>query len=144
MWQDWGVRIHIRITLLLVLMLSTPGLDAQNQKGPANEAQPQYGAITGSVVCHDSNSSARFAVVLTIPIPVFDASGKKVTLPRVNGRDVATTNLDGAYMLPKIAPGDYFVLAELDGYLSPVGQFSQEDLENLTPERIKKLAGLDP
>jgi hypothetical protein len=138
------VKIYIRITLLLVLMLSIPGLDAQNQKGPANEAQPQYGAITGSVVCHDSNSSARFAVVLTIPIPVFDASGKKLTLPRVNGRDVATTNLEGTYTLPKIAPGDYFVLAELDGYLSPVGQFSQEDLENLTPERIKKLAGLIP
>jgi hypothetical protein len=68
-----GVKIYIRITLLLVLMLSTLGLDAQNQKGPANEAQPQYGAITGSVVCHDSNSSARFAVVLTIPIPFGDS-----------------------------------------------------------------------
>jgi hypothetical protein len=82
-------------------------------------------------------------VVLTIPIPVFDASGK-MTLPKVNGHDVATTNLDGEYTLRKIASGDYFVLAEMEGYLSPVGQFSQKDLENLTPERIKKLAGLIP
>ena len=139
-----GVKICIRFPLLLVLMLSPNGLAAQNQKGPPDESQPQYGAITGSVVCHDSNSPARFAVVLTIPIPVFDASGKRVTLPIVNGRDVATTNLDGRYILPKIAPGDYFVLAELDGYVSPVGQFSQDDVENLTPERIKKLAGLIP
>jgi hypothetical protein len=47
-------------------------------------------------------------------------------------------------MLPKIAPGDYFVLAEMEGYESPVRQFSQEDLENLAPDNIKKLAGLIP
>jgi hypothetical protein len=139
------LRVKIcRFPLLLVLMLSIPGVGGQDRKEPALEAQPQYGAITGSVVCSDSNSPARFAFVLTIPIPVFDASGKKVTLPRVNGRDAATTNLHGAYMLPKIAPGDYFVLAEMEGYESPVRQFSQEDLENLAPDNIKKLAGLIP
>jgi hypothetical protein len=139
-----GVKICIQFSLLLLLMLATVGFDAQNQKAPAADPQPQHGTITGRVLCNDSNSPARLAVVLTIPIPAFDASGKKIALPKVNSRDVATTNLDGAYSLPGIAPGDYFVLAEMEGYLSPVGQFSQDELENLTPERIKKLGTLLP
>jgi hypothetical protein len=144
MWQHRCVKRCIGFPLLLFLMLLPNGIGAQDQKKPAEEAQAEYGAISGSVFCHDSNSPARFAVVLTIPIPAFDATGKRVTLPRVNGRDVATTNLAGEYMLSKIAPGDYFVLAELDGYMSQVGRFSQDEVENLTPERIKKLAGLIP
>jgi hypothetical protein len=76
MWQHRCVKRCIGFPLLLFLMLLPNGIGAQDQKMPAEEAQAQYGAITGSVVCHDSNSPARFAVVLTIPIPVFDATGR--------------------------------------------------------------------
>ncbi len=107
------------------------------------DEDPKTGTIVGQVFTGDTKTPARFAVVFTIPIPVFDKTGKP-TLPEVHGRDVTKTNLDGEYTLPLVAPGDYLVVAEIEGYLSPLCDFAQKDLENLTPDRIKKLTGLVP
>ena len=124
-------------------MLAGLSVHAQNQKVLPAEKHPDTGAIEGRVFCDDSKSPARFATVLTIPIPTFDANGKG-TLPKVSRTNVAKTNLDGDYTLTKISSGDYFVLAEMQGYLSPVAQFRKHDLDNLKPETIKKLIELLP
>ncbi len=85
--------------------------------------------MEGHVICGDTRSPARLATVLIIPIPTFDASGNS-TLPKVNGGDLTKTNLDGNYRLAKIAPGDYFVLAELRGYLSTIAKFRWTELKD--------------
>jgi hypothetical protein len=99
--------------------------------------------IAGRVECEDTQAPARFASVFIIPIPVEDAAGK-LTSPSVSRHDVAKTNRNGEFSLANVPPGDYFVLAELNGYLSPVWQFDEEDLKNLTPETVKKLTPLLP
>ena len=108
--------------------------------------------ITGYVGCDDTGAPARFASVLIIPIPVSYASGQAAGAPaldsalfaRLRSHDVAKTNLDGEYTLANISPGSYFVLAELDGYLSPVWQFDEDDLKDMTPETFKTAAALLP
>ena len=108
--------------------------------------------ITGYVVCDDTRAPARFASVVIIPIPISDASGKVTVAPaldsalfaRLRRHDVAKTNLNGEYTLTNISPGSYFVLAELDGYLSPVWQFDEDDLKDMTPETFKTATALLP
>jgi hypothetical protein len=141
-----------RVSLLLALLL--PGLTAhtQNQQDAPALAEPQTGIITGYVLCDDTQAPARFASVLIIPIPVSDAGGKvtaasvpsSALFATLRSHDAAKTNLDGEYTLANIPPGSYFVLAELDGYLSPVWQFDEDDLKDMTPETIKKVTALLP
>ena len=129
-----------RFTLLLGFTLGTLSLNAQDQKAAAPTNQrPQTGTIAGRVLCGDTRTPARLATVLAIPIPVFDAAGN-ATQPEVRGSDVVKTNLDGNFTLSKIAPGDYFVLAEMRGYLSPVAKQRWTDLKDMTPDAIKNLA----
>ncbi|WP_263366071.1 carboxypeptidase-like regulatory domain-containing protein [Edaphobacter bradus] len=138
-----GVNPRARFPLLAGFTLAVLSLNAQDKKPAPADQQPQTGAITGRVLCADTRSPARLATVLTIPIPVFDTAGN-ATLPKVKGNDTARTNLEGDYTLPRIETGDYFVLAEMPGYLSPAAQFRMTDLKNLTPDSIKKLAQLLP
>jgi hypothetical protein len=99
--------------------------------------------MEGHVICGDSRSPARLATVLIIPIPTFDARGNS-THPKVNGGDITKTDLDGNYTLPKIAPGDYFVLAELRGYLPTTTKLRWSELRDPMPDSIRKLAKLLP
>jgi hypothetical protein len=141
-----------RVSLLLALLL--PGLAAhtQDQQDAPALAEPLTGVITGYVMCGDTQAPARLASVLIIPIPVSDADGKAAAGPVPNSalfatlrsHEAAKTNLSGEYSLADISPGSYFVLAELDGYLSPVWQVDEDDLKDMTPETIKKVTALLP
>jgi hypothetical protein len=141
-----------RVSLLLALLL--PGLAAhtQNQQDDPAVAEPQTGVITGSVMCGDTQAPARLASVLIIPIPVSDADSKVAAGPLPNSalfatlrsHEAAKTNLNGEYSLADISPGSYFVLAELDGYLSSTWQIDEDDLKDMTPETIEKVTALLP
>jgi hypothetical protein len=132
-----------RVSLLLALMLSGLAARTQNLEDSPTQEEPKTGVITGSVECDDTQAPARFAAVVIIPIPVSDVDGK-VTLATVSRHDVAKTNLDGEFTLANVLPGSYFVLAELDGYLSPVWQFDEDDLKDMTAETIKDVTALLP
>jgi hypothetical protein len=139
---------------IAVLTLILPAFVAhtENPRGSPGPEEPQTGMITGYVVCDDTRTPARFASVLIIPIPISAQSGKvtvasapdSTLFARLRRHDVAKTNLDGEYSLTNISPGSYFVLAELDGYLSPVWQFDEDDLKDLTPETFKTATALLP
>jgi hypothetical protein len=141
-----------RVALLFALML--PGLAAQpgNQQETPPAAEPQTGMITGYVECDDTRTPARFASVFLIPIPVSDAGAKATGASAPNSalfatlrrHDAAKTNLEGEFTLSNISPGSYFVLAELDGYLSPLWQFDEDDLKDMTSETIKKVSAVLP
>ena len=128
-----------RFPLLVGFTLATLSLIAQEQKIASPDSKSQTGTIEGRVICSDTRRPARFASVLVIPIPTFDAQGN-ATLPKVKGRDITKTNLEGSYTLLKIAPGDYFVVAEMAGYRSPVAQFRWDEVKEMTPVSMKKLA----
>ena len=104
------------------------------------------GSVTGHVTCMDTRRPARFAEVLLIPKLDWEqsdadgnasnaaklASQAQQRIVMANGR----TTLDGSYTIRNIPPGDYFVVAKLEGYIAPV----------LDPDRLedvnKVLAGV--
>jgi len=76
------------------------------------------GAVTGRVVCGDTNDPARAAKVHLETVRA--ASGEKkstkgeVTAGSVEGVTLQT-DLDGEFAFPKVPPGDYFVDVEMAG-----------------------------
>jgi hypothetical protein len=96
------------VTTLAGMIGSTPVL-AQDSNTPAasvivspDHAQPLFGAIAGVV-----RSSAK------VPI-----TGAMVTAVRTDGKGIWTTitGTDGIYAIPNIAPGDYQVTSQAEGY----------------------------
>jgi len=87
---------------------------------------PAMGAVTGQVMCADTQRPARFAQVVLInkvtlapgankPAAANDASELK--LISANG----VTGLDGKFVVQQVLPGDYYVVANAAGYVVPLG-----------------------
>ena len=95
------------------------------------------GSVTGHVTCADTNTPARLAIVVLRPIPTVknadSAASKSVEARRVQ------TLLDGTFSITSVAPGTYFVLASLAGYMSPLAALgvSNDDLLEPTGEQRK-------
>ncbi len=86
--------------------------------GPSSRFEPRKpdpakGTVTGTVLCTDTGKPARFAVVTLLP----DPSGQKDNSG--SGQETAETDLDGRFKIEAVAPGQYFALATLEGYLDP-------------------------
>ena len=98
------------------------------------------GAVTGHVVCADTNTPARLAVVVLRPVPVAKGSDPTSGLKVIEARRVQTM-LDGAFYIPNVAPGTYFVLASMAGYISPLAILGvgNDDLLEPTSELRKHL-----
>jgi len=101
------------------------------------------GSVSGLVVCSDTNSPARFATVIPIPIP---ATGQATSAPApvVNNHNITKTDLGGRYILKQLLPGDYLVVAELDGYATPVAGVSLQQITAHNPAAIKVLSDVIP
>ncbi len=101
------------------------------------------GAVTGRVVCGDTNDPARAAKVHLETVRA--ASGEKkstkgeVTAGSVEGVTLQT-DLDGEFAFPKVPPGDYFVDVEMAGYLSTRAMFTAKEMEDPSPE-MQRLVG---
>src|ERR1700751_1201789 len=103
-------------------------------------AETPRGSVVGQVYCADTNAPARFANVVLEPESVIRGSG--VDWPP---RDTAQTDrgdtttaisaaLDGSFRFEGVKPGRYYLIASLPGYIYPLSQFGQDDLERPTPE----------
>src|ERR1700733_4936661 len=93
------------VAALTVISGPQPALaeDANAANAPAApSAQPMFGAIAGVV-----RSSAKIPVV-----------GAMVTASRTDGKGIWTTisGTDGIYSIPNIAPGEYQVTTQAEGY----------------------------
>jgi hypothetical protein len=106
------------------------------------------GSVSGYVYCADTNAPARFANVVLEPESVIRASG--VDWPP---RDPAPTDrgdtttaiyaaLDGSFRFEGVKPGRYYLIANLPGYINPLSQVAQGDLERPTPELKDMIATL--
>ena len=105
------------------------------------------GVVTGHVYCMDTNGPARQARVTlqsAAEIADFDAQAQRETRVRgaVRASNSVETRLDGSFTIEGLSPGIYYVMAELAGYISPVAQFNEYELQEPTSavkEKLKKI-----
>lgn len=100
------------LPLLLALVPAAPGQQIQHT-----------GTVTGHVFCADTHLPARLASVYLLPAVSPNTSREAAT-------DVLQTVLDGSFTIPDVRPGNYYVIAEQPGYLSPLAQFPREALNH--------------
>ncbi len=103
------------------------------------------GTVTGRVLLADTNLPARMASVVLQPIVDLNSPAlkpdSKDAKPEPN-TTITQTLLDGSFTIPNVRPGDYYVIAEKLGYLSPLAQLSREDLNHPTEATVKLMAAL--
>jgi hypothetical protein len=111
-------------------------------------AETPSGSVVGYVYCADTNAPARFANVILEPESVIRASGVDLQPrdPAQTDRGDTTTAisaaLDGSFRFEGVKPGRYYLIASLPGYIYPLSQFGQDDLEHPTPEVKDRIATL--
>jgi Carboxypeptidase regulatory-like domain len=131
----------LAVPLLVSQMLAaqTPEPAEQSAEPPAKLAAPVQppatGTITGHVYLGDSHLPARMAYVTLLPGGVAKEGEKK---PVVSSA-VVQTGLDGAYLMPNVLPGTYYVIAAKLGYATavPISYIDSDDFDN-APRYIKE------
>jgi hypothetical protein len=126
------------------LLLALP-LHLHAQDGGAATPDAGRGTVTGHVVCGDTRGPARMASVVLQP--VVDLNSPAVGPVTRNSKSepattVVGTMLDGSFVIPNVPPGDYYVIAEKLGYLSPLSVFSRDELNHPTAETKQLIAQL--
>lgn len=106
----------------------------------ASFAQQQpTGSVTGHVTCADTNTPARLASVVLRPVAKKEtgSGGDRAVEARL-----VHSLLDGSFTITGVAPGSYYVLASMAGYISPLTalDISNNDLLEPTDELLKKVA----
>lgn len=103
------------------------------------------GVVTGHVTCADTNTPARLAIVVLRPVPAAKSASSAAASITVEARRVQTL-LDGTFSIPSVAPGTYFVLASMAGYISPLAVLgvSNDDLLEPTDELRKRIVASVP
>ena len=110
------------LRILALLIFVTRLLPAQSSAPP-----PATGSVTGHVYLGDSHLPARMAYVTLLPAIVADAGDKKPALRPA----LVQTGLDGAFFMPHVLPGSYYIVGMKRGYSLPApdlnGDFSNID-----------------
>ena len=137
--------MRIRTLILIVLKAALIAFAvAQSSVAKTTPDVAATGSVTGHVFLPESNLPARFANVALQPVDI------KPQVGRGSGDDakmpvtVVQTGMDGRYSIDRVAPGDYYVVVGLPGYLSPIAQFTEEQLKNPTPEIQQKITATVP
>ncbi len=105
------------------------------------------GSVTGHVMLSDTGGPARFAAVTLQPVvsaPAPEGAPKRKVgeAPPATSSRVVHTMLDGSFVVPGVAPGNYYVLADAPGYLSAVGVLTREQLDHPTKEVAERIQQL--
>jgi hypothetical protein len=90
------------------------------------------GTVSGSVFCADTNAPARLATVVLRPTTVPKHVAGEGPGPGVKVRTVQTL-LDGSFSIPQVAPGTYYVMASMPGYVSPLAKLGVKPDDLLNP-----------
>lgn len=97
-----------------LLLLTARVAEAQSNDSQVGGSAAGTGAVTGVVYCADTNQPARFAEVR---VQLLSSIG---TSPSSAGQTppdaaMATTDLNGEFLIDRLLPGEYGVLASLLG-----------------------------
>ncbi|MDR3763232.1 MAG: carboxypeptidase-like regulatory domain-containing protein [Acidobacteriota bacterium] len=135
-------------SLAASVLLFCGGLPLCAQSGAS---QPVVkGVVTGHVYCADTEMPARFASVQLKPekdTPPQDLlhNADKMDFTAVLGKLMqggglsTLTKIDGSFRLENVPPGVYYVIPQLDGYLSPLSGIPQEELLTQDEETRAKI-----
>jgi hypothetical protein len=101
------------------------------------------GAVTGHVVCSDTQQPARLAHVLLQP--VVDLQSPVLTKHDEGYHPeglfhLQTVGLDGSFSIAAVPAGLYYVIAEQAGYISPLALFTREQLNHPDEALLRKIA----
>ena len=80
-------------------------------------AKPATGAVSGHVNCADTNTPCRFATVNLQSAPP-ERTGMAPAEASPSHSYGAEADLNGAYRIEGVAPGEYFIVARYPGYVS--------------------------
>ena len=114
----------MRLTLLLALL---PTLAFAQSSTPRPE---DLGTVTGHITCADTQRPARNAGVELVPIKPADDSDYEALSDRWGKYGPIHTDLDGAYTLTDVPPGQYYLRIDLTGYATPISRFSTDELRS--------------
>lgn len=137
------MRVHVP-ALTFVALLQCP-LFGQGFILPPVSSVPA-GTVVGHVMCADTRLPARLASVRLVPVPTPPDADKEhgTDGPKpVNlGRGTGQTQLDGSFTFTGVTPGNYYVIAQLAGYLSPDLEFTGDDWSHPTEETTHRMEQL--
>jgi len=120
-------------------------LPAAAQEQPSTQtAPPATTTVSGRVTCGDTGLPARFATVQLIPekqqqtqTPDWASVKNDKDMARLLAKNMSDTQkgtglsavsmLDGSFEISKVSAGTYYVVAQLNGYLSPLSALSTGD-----------------
>ncbi|MDQ2833712.1 MAG: carboxypeptidase-like regulatory domain-containing protein [Acidobacteriota bacterium] len=94
-------------------------------------AQASSGAVSGHLYCADTHAPCRFGTVSIQSAPPAKAdSGPPV---HGDGRSYsAATDMDGAFQIGDVPPGDYYILGRFAGYISPYDVLVNESKDTVS------------
>ena len=104
-WKRWLVLLAVAAACCM-----TP-LHGQGAQPPTAPTGAAGFSVTGRVLLADTQQAARFAQVALIPAAEDGDEGRG---RRFSGR----TDLEGAFLIPNVPPGDYYVTGQLAGYVN--------------------------
>lgn len=119
----------MRICGVLLLLVTSGGiLSAQETARPE-----QSGTVTGHVFCRDTQRPARLAKVALVaamhaPLGNDKDQKREDHIGPMPDTDYVETGLDGSFRIPKVKPGEYYLIVDKDGYTLPLGQFTRKEL----------------
>jgi hypothetical protein len=128
---------------------------AQEQTAPQT-APSVFTTVSGHVSCGDTGLPARFAAVQLIPqkpqpsqtpdwAKVKDSKDMAKLMEKSMARAQqgtglsAVSSIDGYFEMPKVPAGTYFVVAELQGYLSPLTSLTQYEIIEGKADAVKQV-----
>lgn len=123
----------MRLTLLLALL---PSLALAQSPTPRPE---DLGTVTGHITCADTQCPARNATISIVPVKPDKSSGPDAEFANWGKYGPVHTDLTGAYVLANVPPGQYYLRVDLEGYATPLSQFTYEELNAPTPEIQQQL-----
>ena len=123
------------LSLVCGLMVASGTLPAQQVQRytPREGSQQAAGAVTGHVYCRDTQRPARFADVELLRQSTNDSGATSY-----QGAGRARTALDGSFVINGVAPGEYYVAAQLTGYVSAsaVARLTQKPIAGAPLARV--------
>lgn len=110
-------------------------VDAQNLPAPT-------GSVQGHVIYADTQQPARLAHVVLQPMvdlhsPVLTSNGEHHSEGLFH---LQTVGLDGSFVIANVPQGLYYVIAEQDGYVSPLTLFTREQLNQPSEILLRRIA----
>lgn len=135
----------MRSCVLWLLLFSGCAAIVFAQQSSADKTAPTS-TVSGHVYCADTNAPARMATVMLEPAEAADAHQQGRHDHASTYASAVQTLLDGSFSIPHVAPGTYYVIASVPGYVSPLSALgiSAEDIQKPDDTLRNKIANTVP